>query len=79
VVFASRCNLIRKQQSIKGLSLQLKIATVLLQQSMGGYKVPNVTLLGQRQSRNGQGLPRKWIPAIHRAHLRRGDAKFFKL
>lgn len=79
VVFASNASRIACSQSIKGLVLQLKVAQVLLQQSMGGYKVPNVTKLGQRVSRNGQGLPRNWIPAIHRKHLRNGSHMHFKL
>jgi len=79
VCFASNASRIAKSQSIKGLVLQLKVAQVTLQQSMGGYKVPNVTLLGQRVSRNGQGLPRNWIPAVHRAHLRNGSIFHFKL
>lgn len=79
IVFSSNCSRIAKEQSIKGLVQQLKVAQVLLQQSMGGYKVPNVTLLGQRVSRNGQGLPRKWIPRIHRQHLRQGSHLHFKL
>jgi len=79
LTFASNASRIAKTQSIKGLVLQLKVAQVTLQQSMGGYKVPNVTLLGQRVSRNGQGLPRNWIPAVHRAHLRNGSYLHFKL
>jgi len=77
--FASYAHTIAKKQSIKGLVLQLKVAQVLLQQSMGGYKVPNVTLLGQRVSRNGSGLPRKWIPRLHRKRLMNGDPLLFKV
>jgi len=79
VVFLSRASSIAKSQSIKGLVIQLKVAQVLLQQSMGGYKVYDVTLLGQKVSRNGQGLPRNWIPAVHRAALRRGSHIHFKV
>jgi len=46
---------------------------------MGGYRLPNMGLLGTRVARNGRGLPRKWIPLIHRKALLRGDPKVFKL
>jgi len=46
---------------------------------MGGYRLPNMGLLGTRIARNGRGLPRKWIPLVHRKALLRGDPKVFKL
>lgn len=79
LVFCSTCYDVQKKQSIKGLVIQLKTCSILLQQGMGGYRLPNMGLLGTRLARNGRGLPRKWIPLIHRKALLRGDPKVFKL
>jgi hypothetical protein len=46
---------------------------------MGGYRLTDMGLLGTRVARNGRGLPRKWIPLIHRKALLRGDPKVFRL
>lgn len=50
---------------MKGLTLYLKVASVLLQQSLAEYRVDDVTLIGPRISRTRKGLPRV-IPASHR-------------
>jgi hypothetical protein len=77
--FCNAAYKVQKEQSIKGLVIQLKTCSIILQQSMGGYRLENMGLLGTRIARNGRGLPRKWIPLIHRKALLRGDPKVFKL
>jgi len=64
-LLAKTMSKIYRRQGIKGLTLSLKAATVLLQQSVAGYVLYDVTPLGPRLARTGSGLPRL-IPACHR-------------
>lgn len=57
-VLAIKLSKIRKQQGIKGLTLYLKACSVILQQSLAGYRIDNMTLIGPRISRTKSGLPR---------------------
>jgi len=56
---------LRKKQGVKGLTLYLKVSSVALQQSLAGYRIDNLGLIGPRVSRTGTGLPRI-IPRSHR-------------
>lgn len=63
----------------KGACLTLKVMTVILQQSLGGMVIPDMTELKVRVSRTKSGLPRV-IPVNHREAIRRGDtslARFY--
>lgn len=57
-VLAIKLSVIRRDQGIKGLTLFLKTSSVCLQQSLAGYCIENVTLVGPRISRTKSGLPR---------------------
>jgi len=56
----------------KGACLLLKVNAVILQQSIGGHRVPDITSIGCRVKRNHAGLPRL-IPRVHRGAIRAGD------
>nr|QIR30250.1 RNA-dependent RNA polymerase [Plasmopara viticola lesion associated mitovirus 27] len=56
---------ILQKQGIKGLCLHLKSSSVALQQSVSGYIIKDLSLVGPRVSRSRGGLPRL-IPASHR-------------
>lgn len=58
--------------------LYLKASAVLLQQSVGGYKISNTRDLKCAVSRTGAGIPRI-IPKQHRKALMSGDAWTFKI
>nr|WMI40078.1 MAG: RNA-dependent RNA polymerase [Rhizoctonia cerealis duamitovirus] len=63
----------------KGACLTLKVMSVILQQSLGGMVIPDMTELKVRVSRTRGGLPRV-IPVNHREAIRRGDtslARFY--
>jgi len=60
---------IEKQQGVKGLVLFLKVNCVLIQQSLAGHKIPDVSLLGPRVSRTKLGLPRI-LPTSVRIRIR---------
>jgi len=64
VLLVELCKIAQKQ-GIKGLVLFLKVNAVILQQASAGHKVPDLTELGPKVSRNHSGLPRI-IPAYHR-------------
>jgi hypothetical protein len=57
---------VRKDQGVRGLTLYLKSSSICLQQSLAGYRIANVTLVGPRVSRTASGIPRI-IPRIHRS------------
>jgi len=54
---------IQKTQGNKGLVLYTKSITVLVQQSLAGYRVDDLSLLGPRIKRTRVGLPRI-IPSL---------------
>jgi hypothetical protein len=64
-IIALKLQDIRRTQGVKGLTLYLKSSSVALQQSIAGYRINDMTLVGPRVSRTNQGLPRV-IPRIHR-------------
>jgi hypothetical protein len=61
----------------KGACLILKVYAVILQQSIGGHIVEDLTLLKFRVRRTRKGLPRI-IPAVHRDMIRQGDTKIIR-
>ena len=67
-----------RTQGEKGTTLYLKSCQVLLQQSIAGYKVSDITELKSRVSRTKAGLPRI-IPSEVRKRIRNGDIQSIRL
>jgi uncharacterized membrane-anchored protein YhcB (DUF1043 family) len=69
VFFSKKCYRLYKHNGIKGLTQYLKACQVLLQQSIGGYKVKDLSPLNCRPKRNRYGspllIPRISRPLIH--------------
>jgi hypothetical protein len=65
-------------QGDKGTTLYLKSCQVLLQQSIAGYKVSDITELKSRVKRTKAGLPRI-IPAGVRKRIRQNDQQSIRL
>jgi len=63
---------IHREQGMKGLIVFLKANTVLVQQSLAGFRLRDLTPLGPRVSRTNQGLPRIII-GQDRASIRAGN------
>jgi len=63
---------IYKKQGMRGLIVFLKANTVLLQQSLAGFRLRDLTPLGPRVSRTNRGLPRI-ILGQDRALIRAGN------
>lgn len=76
--FVSRLRTLYRTQGGKGTTLYLKSCQVLLQQSIAGYKVRDITELKIRVKRNKAGLPRI-IPSGARAEIRKGNVNIIKL
>lgn len=72
ITTAAHFSTLYKKGGIRFLVIYLKAAHTLVQQSIGGQRLRNMTALGCRIARTGGGLPR-CIPAIHRARIRQGD------
>jgi len=68
-ILTDKLRMILKNQGIKGLVLFLKVNSIILQQSINGHVVPDLTTFGPRVSRSRGGLPRI-IPARHRIIIR---------
>lgn len=71
-IFIKHLLTITKTQGITGTVKHLKVASVLLQQILSGYRLDDLTPLGPRIARTKSGLPR-FIPREQRAKLRNGD------
>jgi hypothetical protein len=78
VVFSKTCSRIARRSSIKYLVIYLKASQVLLQQSMGGYKITSTRPLKGAISRTRSGLPRI-IPSSHRVKIRMGRRMYVRL
>jgi hypothetical protein len=65
-------NAVVKAQGLPGLVKRLKVASVLLQQSSAGHVLKDITSLGPRISRAGDGLPLMILP-VHRSMIRSGN------
>jgi len=77
--FSFRCYRIAKHSGLKGLVLYLKASQVLLQQSVGGYRVADLSELKVRPKRNRSGVP-LIIPAGVRAMIsQKRDIQSIKL
>jgi hypothetical protein len=69
-VMVNRIAYLRRHRGLKGLTLYLKTAFVVYQQSLGGQKLPNTASVSSTLvSRNNSGLPRI-IPAHLRSMIR---------
>lgn len=76
--FCSRLRFLMRTQGEKGTTLYLKSCQVLLQQSIAGYKVSDITELKSRVKRTKAGMP-LIIPAGVRKRIRQGDTQSLKL
>jgi hypothetical protein len=72
LAFARELHRMRGHQGVAGVVKYLKAASVLLQQSVGGYRIKDPSALGPKVSRTGSGLPRI-IPAQMRRRIREGE------
>jgi hypothetical protein len=75
--FIKECKRIHLSQGMKGLVIFLKVNSVLVQQSIGGFVLKDITPVGCRVSRCKSGLPRLILPA-DRANFRLGDYRVIK-
>lgn len=78
VSFSKDCAKIAKSSGVKYLVTYLKACQVLLQQSIGGYKVHNTRQLNGAISRTKSGLPRI-IPAYHRYQIRMMRRQYIRI
>jgi hypothetical protein len=62
---------------MKGLVLDLKVSSVLINQASAGYKVMNINTLKRRVRRSRSGFP-LWIPVIYRQKLKKGDIRLYE-
>jgi hypothetical protein len=69
--FVFSCYRIAKHCGLKGLVLYLKASQVLLQQSVGGFRVRDLADLKVRPKRNRSGVPVMMIPADARRRITR--------
>jgi hypothetical protein len=67
-----------KNSGNKGVVNYLKCSQVLLQQSVGGYIVEDLSPLRVRVKRSRRGIPR-FIPSQHREKIRAGDLRVLQL
>lgn len=65
-------NVVGHKQGLTGLVKSLKVHSVILQQSLAGHVLGDLTPLGPRVSRTKGGIPRL-IPVLHRRRIRLGD------
>lgn len=72
VKMMSQFNLIARKQGLQGLIKTLKVCSVLLQQSLSGHILHDITPLGMRVGRTRGGIPRL-IPMIHRRFIKQGN------
>lgn len=71
--------LLQRRGGIRFLVIYMKAASVLVQQSVAGQRLTDMSALGCRMSRTkGGGLP-TFIPALHRARIRNGDPIMIRL
>lgn len=73
ITFLAKCYSLQRATSLTYLVVTLKALYVVTQQSIGGHRLQDITPLAARFARNGQGLPRKWIPILDRQKIRAGD------
>jgi len=71
-------SLYKKSGSIKFLVTYLKVAQLVLMQSLGGQIIRDTTEFGCRISRTKSGIPRL-IPRLCRKKIRKGDLKEIRL
>lgn len=76
--FAAFCSRLARKSGIKYLVLYLKASQVLLQQSIGGQKLPDTRPLKVAVSRSRSGLPRL-IPREHRLLIKKMSRRTIRL
>lgn len=69
---------LNKKNGIKYTAKFLKASVSLLMQALAGEKHVSTQVLGVAMARTNRGLPR-FIPAIHRAHIRSGNLFYIRL
>jgi len=73
ISYLSNVNRLYKHGGLRFVVVTLKAASTMLQQSVAGQRLSDLTPLGVRLSRSrGTGIP-KLIPALHRARIRKGE------
>lgn len=77
LIFINKCKALHAHQGMKGLVNWLKANTVLLQQSLGGFRLHDCSELKCRPSRTASGLPRL-VLAADRALIRNGDTNIMR-
>jgi len=77
LILLDRIRSVHKHQGIPGTVKFLKVAGILVQQSIAGYKTVDVTSIGPRISRTNAGLPR-FLPSGVRKSIRRGEPIMIK-
>lgn len=71
--FLRHCWELQRKSGLKYLVITLKAAYVVLQQSLGGHRLEDLTPLGVRFARTkGRGYPRI-IPVLDRKRMMAGD------
>lgn len=78
VSFVRFLHVLIKQNGAAFTAKYLKASTSLLMQSISGKKHNSSQELGLAVSRTNRGLPR-FIPAIHRSHIRQGNLFYIRL
>jgi len=77
VLILRQLNVVAHKQGLPGLVKNLKVHSVILQQSLAGHVLGDLTPLGPRVSRTEGGIPRL-IPVLHRRRIRLGDPLIIK-
>lgn len=72
--FIRELNRLKRSQGLPGVVLHLKACSVILQQVIAGYRIPDMTPLKVRVARSSTGLPRI-IPSYQRKLIMRGDIR----
>jgi len=73
-LYLKKLNLLHKHGGLPMVVKYLKVASVIIQQVCGGYKLPCLNGLGMRISRSKSGLPR-FIPAYQRRLIMKGNQR----
>jgi hypothetical protein len=71
------CHKIAKKNGLSYLVKYQKALFVILQQSIGGQKLKDMSVLGVRFARTHSGIP-KIIPSLDRSKIRKGDVKVIR-
>jgi len=78
IVWLRFVNELHNKMGKPGVVKYTKACSIMLQQSLGGYVIPDIGELGIRVRRTNSGLP-KVIPSIYRKAIRNGDPYVIRL